>query len=261
MFETGFFILIGLLSGVVSGMTGASGVMILIPVLTSFFGFSLFQAVGTSLMADIISSPVIAYTYYKNNNLNIAAAIWLIIGAVIGAQVGVEGTNMFPDAWVLITFSVGVCGLGIKFLYSKDLQSFRHNKQIADSWSQHTSQRIVAGLVLGFLSGVITGIFGSGGGILYFLILHFVLRLDLKTSIGTAAFVMIAGSLSAAWGHWQMGNLNLETGMILGIAAAVGGMFAGHIATRTSDEMLARVVGIIFILLGIMMIAVRFIYT
>lgn len=240
-------------------MTGASGVMILIPVLTSFFGYSLFEAVGTSLMADIISSPFIAYTYHKNKNLDIKAALWLIIGAIVGAQVGVEGTHIFPDAWVLVAFSVFIAGLGVKFLYDGALQTFRENTGHTFSWLQSTSQRIIAGLVLGFLLGVMTGIFGAGGGILYFLILHFVLQLDLKTSIGTAAFAMIASSVSAAWGHWQMGNLNMETGIILGIAAAVGGMVAGHVATHTSEQNLSKAVGIIFIALAIVMIVMRFI--
>lgn len=258
MIETGFFILIGLLSGIVSGMTGASGVMILIPVLTSFFGYSLFQAIGTSLMADIISSPFIAYTYHRNKHLDIKSALWLIIGAIIGAQAGVEGTHIFPDVWVLIAFSLFIFGLGVKFLYDGSLQNFRENTRDKHTWLQNTSQRIIIGLVLGFLLGVMTGIFGAGGGILYFLILHFVLQLDLKTSIGTAAFAMIASSISAAWGHWQIGNLNMETGLILGAAAAMGGVFAGHIATHTSEKNLSTAVGLVFIALAIVMVVMRF---
>jgi len=258
MVESGFFILIGLLSGIVSGMTGASGVMILIPVLTSFFGYSLYEAIGTSLMADIISSPFIAYTYHKNNNLDIKAAIWLILGAVVGAQVGVEGTHIFPDAWVIAAFSISLFGLGIKFWHDGVLQKFREKEKDSKPWIEGTSRRVIAGLILGFLLGVMTGIFGAGGGILYFLVLHFILQLDLKTSIGTAAFAMIASSVSAAWGHWQGGNINVEMGILLGASAAIGGMLSGYIATHTSEATLSKVVGGIFIALSIVMFVMRF---
>lgn len=258
MVETGFLILIGALSGMISGMTGASGVMVMIPILTSFFGFSFFAAIGTSLMADIISSPLIAYTYHKNKNLDIRAALWLILGGILGAQVGVEGTNLLPDAWVLIAFALFIFGLGIKFWLDGALRTYQTHSDDQPAWLTRRSHRIIAGLVLGFLLGVMTGLFGAGGGILYFLVLHFVLRLPLKTSIGTAAFAMIASSVSAAWGHWQVGNLNIETGILLGLAAAVGGMIAGYVANRASEELLSKAVGVIFVLLAVVMLVLRF---
>ncbi|MCB9809085.1 sulfite exporter TauE/SafE family protein [Candidatus Nomurabacteria bacterium] len=259
MIENGFFILIGLLSGMISGMTGASGVMILIPVLTSFFGFSLFAAVGTSLMADIISSPFIALAYHQNKHLDIKSALWLIIGAIIGAQVGVEGTHIFPDAWILVAFSIFLLGLGIKFWHDGQMRRYSERSEAKAPWLTSPSQRIIAGLVLGFFLGMMTGIFGAGGGILYFLVLHFILRLDLKTSIGTAAFAMIASSVSAAWGHWQMGNLNIETGIVLGVAAAVGGVVAGYAANHVSEAALSKIVGGIFIILAVVMVVMRFV--
>lgn len=257
MITTITYVILGLFSGMVSGMTGASGVMVLIPVLTVAFGFPLYVAIGTSLLADVISSIPIAATYYKNGNLAWKAAIWLIIGSVLGAQVGVEGTQLFPESWIMIVFALGVAGVGLKMWregIKKEMGVFSWKMPW---WLELWWARILLGLGLGFFLGLITGLFGAGGGIFYFLVLYFLLRLPLKVSIGTAAFAMIASSISGAFGHWSVGNLDLQTGLIIGFSAAAGGIIAATLANRIPDGLLSKTVGVVFIVLAVVMLAVR----
>ena len=79
---------IGLLTGSVVGLTGASGVVVVVPLLTVLSGFSMHTAIGTSLFVDVITPLFVAWSYYKNGNVNIKSGLWLALGAIIGAQIG-----------------------------------------------------------------------------------------------------------------------------------------------------------------------------
>jgi uncharacterized membrane protein YfcA len=83
-------------------------------------------------------------------------------------------------------------------------------------------------------------------------------RLSLKKSIGTAAFIMIITALSGAIGYFFEGNVNWLAGLIIGGSAAVGGYTSAYIANNVDDQMLGKIVGVIFIVVAIMMLAIRF---
>lgn len=257
MVETLALIIMGLFSGVASGMTGASGVMVMIPFLTTFMGFPIFIAVGTSLMADVISSVPISYTYYKNRNLDFKAGLLLAFGAVLGAQLAVGNLALIPENVVVLGISLAMVGLGLRMWRDGVRTTFEPPQWKVPAILEHSIGRMVASVVMGIVLGLMTGFFGAGGGILIFLVLYFILRIPLKAAIGTAAFVMIASSLSGAVGHWRIGNLDWQTGLIIGVSATVGGVISAYLANKVDESYLSRVVGVLFIVLAIVMLGIR----
>ncbi|MGB3346998.1 MAG: sulfite exporter TauE/SafE family protein [Candidatus Humimicrobiia bacterium] len=88
------YILIGLLSGTISGLIGIGGGVIIVPSLIYLFKLSQQQAQGTTLA--LLVPPIgllAAWTYYKHGfvNLNIAIFICLrfFIGGLIGAKIAI----------------------------------------------------------------------------------------------------------------------------------------------------------------------------
>jgi uncharacterized membrane protein YfcA len=81
-------LMIGLITGSVVGLTGASGVVVVVPLLSVWLGFSVHSAIGTSLFVDVITSLFVAWSYYKNGNVNLKSGLWLAVGSVTGAQIG-----------------------------------------------------------------------------------------------------------------------------------------------------------------------------
>lgn len=257
MVETIVLIIMGIFSGVVSGMTGASGVMVMIPLLTTFFGMPIVVAIGTSLMADVISSVPISYTYYRNKNVDIRTGLLLGLGAVVGAQVASGQVSRIPDGLILLGISIAMVAIGLR-MWREGL----HREFKIPEWKQPkvlttVPGKWIFGVFLGFLLGIMTGFFGAGGGILIFLVLYFLLRIPLRMAIGTAAFVMIMSSLSGAVGYWRESHLDLEAGIIIGIAATIGGVLSAYLAHRVDEAKLAKIVGILFISLAVIMLGVR----
>ena len=83
-------ILIGVFTGVITGLTGASGNMVVVPLVNLLLGFSIHEAIGTSLMITVLSSLAISVVYFRHDNIDIKAGIWIAAGSVVGAQTGTK---------------------------------------------------------------------------------------------------------------------------------------------------------------------------
>ncbi|MEJ2777257.1 TSUP family transporter, partial [Stygiolobus sp. RP850M] len=77
-------ILIGIGVGALTGITGSSGVLIVVPAL-SYLGLSFKSAVGSSLLIDVITTISVVIVYIKNKNADFRISAVLALGAVTGA--------------------------------------------------------------------------------------------------------------------------------------------------------------------------------
>ncbi len=110
-------LLIGLGSGVLAGMFGIGGGTVIVPLMMLFVGFSLKQAVGTSLTALLLPVGLLgAIEYYRSGQINIIAAICLIIGLFIGTYFGAKLTLSLPELYVKRAFGVLLSILAIRYL-------------------------------------------------------------------------------------------------------------------------------------------------
>lgn len=80
-------IIIGLLSGIISGM-GIGGGSILIPSLVLFDNIPQIQAQGINLVVFIPIAIIALFTHRKEGNLDLKYIKKIIIGGIIGAIVG-----------------------------------------------------------------------------------------------------------------------------------------------------------------------------
>ncbi len=55
--------MIGMSVGALTGITGASGVVLVVPLLT-LLGLNFQEAVGSSLLVDVITTTIVIYTSY-----------------------------------------------------------------------------------------------------------------------------------------------------------------------------------------------------
>ena len=86
MKELLILIFIGLLTGLLSGLLGIGGGIIVVPLLVLLLGYSQHTAQGTSLAMLLPPIGLLAViNYYQNGNVNIKAAIILIITFLIGS--------------------------------------------------------------------------------------------------------------------------------------------------------------------------------
>lgn len=253
-------ILIGLAAGVMTGFTGASGVMIVVPLVNLLLSFTLHESIGTSLMADVIASIGVSYTYYRYGHTDLKAGLYIAIGSIIGALlssqfvVNVHGNNLgvLYGAFLLLTGGL----IWRKGFNREDLADKLRTKNLFKS----RLSRVTASLFMGFIIGNFTGFLGAGGGFMIFFILILVLNFSLHRAIGTSTLIMIITASSGTAGYLSHGNVNIPAGLIIGACALGGGILSSIYANRISEKALSRVIGISYFCLGGIMVAVRIIH-
>ncbi len=79
---------IGLAAGLGSGLLGIGSGTIMVPSLALFLGLDILPAIATSLFVMVPSSAFAAVTHFLQGNVHVELAIPLIVGTVLGAQLG-----------------------------------------------------------------------------------------------------------------------------------------------------------------------------
>jgi len=97
----------------------------------------------------------------------------------------------------------------------------------------------VLAVLLGLAAGVLAGMFGVGGGILFVPTL-IALGLDQHDAIGTSLLAIIPTALIGTWRQARYGNVRVRAAVILGLVAAASAQGGVALAESLSDGTLRR---------------------
>jgi hypothetical protein len=81
-------VLVGLTTGVVAAVLGVGGGFIRMPALIYLIGCPTLVAVGTDLFEVMITGAYGSFTYAVKGRVELIAAMWMLLGAAVGAQMG-----------------------------------------------------------------------------------------------------------------------------------------------------------------------------
>jgi hypothetical protein len=109
-------IFVSFLTGWLAGILGIGGGLIRMPALIYFVGCPTHVAVGTDLFEVMISGLYGAATYTYKGRTELVAAIMMLIGAALGAQVGTVATKYIKGYGIRIAFGLAVIGCGISVI-------------------------------------------------------------------------------------------------------------------------------------------------
>lgn len=82
-------ILVGLIGGAMSGLTGLGGGFIMVPLMVYLFGMTQHAAQGTSLAVLLPPLGLFAFLhYYNNGHVDVRLAVLIAVGFVLGGYAG-----------------------------------------------------------------------------------------------------------------------------------------------------------------------------
>jgi uncharacterized protein len=99
---------------------------------------------------------------------------------------------------------------------------------------------LVFAVLLGFAAGVLSGMFGVGGGILFVPTLSLVVGLTHLEAQATSLAAMIPVVAMGAWLQDRYGNVRWRAALSIGLASALGVAGGVVLADSLSDETLRR---------------------
>ena len=247
-------ICIGVVTGGITSLIGASGVMIIVPILTMFFKVSVHTAIGTSLFVDVIASLTVSYSYYKNGNIELKSGIWIALTSIIGAQLGASLASKMGEGNLSSSFGIVLVIAGLSMLR----KSYKKKSDSTDTISGFIHfkaewQKILAALIIGLGIGILSGIFGAGGGVMILLALIVLMSFPLHKAIGTSTLIMAITALSSTVGYAMRGNINIILGSFIAAGAVLGGVIGSRYANKVNEKTLQKVVGICFMAMGVVM--------
>jgi uncharacterized membrane protein YfcA len=107
-----------------------------------------------------------------------------------------------------------------------------------------TAGTILLAVALGVAAGVLAGLFGVGGGILFVPALV-LLGLGQIEAQGTSLLAILPTVLAGAWNQRRYGNLRPRTAVVLGVASIAGVEVGARLATELPEATLRRLFAVL----------------
>jgi uncharacterized protein len=102
-----------------------------------------------------------------------------------------------------------------------------------------STSTILLAILLGIAAGVLSGLFGVGGGIL-FVPAFLALGLGQLEAQGTSLLAILPTVLAGTWNQRRYGNLRPRTALVLGLASIAGVEVGARLATELPESTLRQ---------------------
>jgi uncharacterized membrane protein YfcA len=248
---------IGILIGLVLGLTGAGGSVFAVPLLMLIAGLPINSAIGISLGAVATSALYgsLRMAYSKNGTRKILwlpGAILAATGAVtapVGKWLGLQ----IPATWLLLGFSVLASIIAVRMWLSASRSpdtakvvragNFADTPQPGLLCKFNTSgqfqlrPRCLSGLIIGgALVGLLSGLFGVGGGFLIVPLLLILSPISMAQAVSTSLLIIAVISGSGFISHLALSPSH--DWQLLGLAAGGGvlGMIIGQAVSHNINN-------------------------
>jgi uncharacterized membrane protein YfcA len=245
--------LISVAAGVLGSLVGLGGGVVIVPVLTIFYGVDIRLAIGASIVSVIATSSGAAAAYVREKMTNLRAGMFLEIATTTGAVSGAYLTTLFPVRFLFALFGV-VLGYSSFATFRK-----RHaaepltvsNDRIANYFNLHgsyydtaekkeISYKVVGsrlGLVLMYVAGLVSALLGIGSGALKVPAMDSAMHLPMKVSTATSNFMIGVTAAASAGVYFIRGQIDpiiaapVAAGVLLG--ATFGAKVLGRVTSKT----------------------------
>jgi uncharacterized membrane protein YfcA len=145
-------VLVGFVTGIVASILGVGGGFIRMPALIYLIGCPTAVAVGTDLFEVMITGAYGGFTYAIKGRVELLAAIWMLVGAAVGAQLGTVAVKYVRGYSIRLLFAVTIFIACISVVL-KQLQL-----QMASSIAILAAALAISGVIISWL---IKGILGE----------------------------------------------------------------------------------------------------
>lgn len=253
-------IVIGLIVGLVLGLTGAGGSIFAVPLLMAGLGWPITQAATVSLLAVAISAAVGTAMAWKHSYVRYRAATLMAFVGILVAPLGIRIADGLPPAVLMMIFAAVLAVVAVRMyrmatVSGEDASVVRsmvvgEGKSSAGKigavdpvsgrlvWSSPVALTIAS---IGALTGFLSGLLGVGGGFVIVPALRAALPLSMHSAVATSLMAIALTSASTFVSSVSLGRQAPLAMAIPFVAGSVLGMVLGRqAAPRISGPSLQK---------------------
>ncbi|MET4431579.1 sulfite exporter TauE/SafE family protein [Mycolicibacterium sp. 624] len=220
--------------GVLLGLLGGGGSILAVPALVYAVGLDMEQAIPVSLIVIGLASAVGALPKIRARQVE-----WRLAG--IFAAAGIPATfagaaigSHLPQSALLLGFAAMMVIAGIRMLSGSERTGTACKSSEGINWRRCIPRSIPAG----FAVGLLTGLFGVGGGFLIIPALVLMLGVTMPIAVGTSLLIIVANSAAGVISHLPGLDINWTVAAAFAVTATTASLVAGHLGTRMNTARL-----------------------
>ena len=243
-------------AGGAGAVLGLGGGILLIPILTLFFGVDLHYAMGASIIAVIATSSGAAAAYLRTSLSNIRIGLFLALATVSGALVGAALAGVVPTRVLQLL-------LGLALAYSTVTTVRQLRVELAepseadplalrfglegsyfdaalDRDVKYRADRVALGFGAMAGAGVLSGLLGIGSGAFKVLAMDHFMRLPMKVSTATSNFMIGITSAASAGIYFARGDIQPLLAAPVAVGVLVGAAGGTRVMTRLRNSTIRK---------------------
>ncbi len=213
----------GIFVGIISGFFGVGGGTILVPLLM-FLGLDIKEAIGISVVQMMFSSIFGSYLNFKRGSLKLSSTIFFGLGGLVGSSFSgyvVSSLSSITLKYLFLTVVIFAIYRFFKSSHKQNLPSIE-NKPLF--------------FIIGILIGTFATSIGIGGALLLTPIMVGFLRYRVKDAVSAGLFFVIFSSTSGFFSLYSHKILDLQKGLVVGLASLFGVFIGIHLAHKTDPK-------------------------
>lgn len=246
--------------GISLGLIGGGGSILTVPVLVYLFSLDAVLATAYSLFIVGSTSVVGSLSYFKKGLVNIKTAIVFGIPSIAAIFLTREyllpaiPQDVFTIGSYTITKNMLLMLLFAILMIAASYSMIRKDGQANDGATQKQQFNYFQILLQGIFIGVVTGLIGAGGGFLIIPALVNLLKLPMKTAVGTSLVIISINSLMGFL--FSLSHTSVQWGFLLSIAsiAIIGILIGSYLSTKIKATKLKPAFGWFVLVMGIYII-------
>ncbi len=262
----GLAILFGAIVGFALGLTGGGGGVFAVPLLVYGLAIAPREAVGISLASVGGTAVFGAVPRLVRGEVELRTGLLFAVAGMAGAPVGAYLSKLVPEQVLLVLFAILMFVVAFR-MWSKakdpkpadgvgvtesDPSSDRSACQRDEKGKLRMTSACARLLVLvGLMTGVLSGMFGVGGGFVIVPALVLFSGMAIHRAVCTSLFVIVLVSISGVASHVAAGNpLSLEVTIRFMVGGFAGMWLGGLVAKRLKGPTLQKTFSVAVVLVA-----------
>ncbi|MEH7481621.1 sulfite exporter TauE/SafE family protein [Neobacillus drentensis] len=261
-------VVIGLIASSLGSLIGLGGGIIIVPSLLYLSTLSAFGhitpqvAVGTSLFTMIFTGLSSTLAYMKHKTVDYKSGLIFLIGSGPGSILGAWVTEGLHMKTFNIFFGLFIIFISIILLLKDKLKPipYRKDRGIIRTFTDNAGKTFeygynpMIGVLIAFVVGFLSGVFGVGGGSLMVPTMILVFFFPPHVATATSMFMILPTSLLSSITHITLGNVDWLYALALIPGAWIGAKVGVILNTKLKSKTIVLILRTILVIVGIRLI-------